>query len=154
MSIRPPPLEKIATSIITNPARGQILKAVSSIIQEAFSELESCWDRQENIHELSFTTIVSRDLDKYKSQTCQTVILAKEQGAAKGDVVFWYIADTSKTPNGESYSGNATQIHIYGYKKWLWNKIKVLLTNTYYFSDDDLRMLERNLLYSSVSIPI
>ena len=31
-------------------------------------------------------------------------------------------------------------------------KIKLLLINTYYFSVDDLRILEQNLLYSSVSI--
>ena len=101
-------IEKIATSIITNPDREQILKAVSSIMQEAFSELESCWYKQVNIQDLCFTSRVSQDLDKYKSKTCQTVILAKEQHATSGDIIFWYIADPSKTPNGKSYSGNAS----------------------------------------------
>ncbi|HEY1247444.1 MAG TPA: hypothetical protein VGE97_00510, partial [Nitrososphaera sp.] len=68
-----------------------------------------------------------------------TVILAKEQQATSGNIVFWYIADPYKTPNGKSYSGDITCIDITGYKKWLWNKIRLLLLNTYYFSDDDLR---------------
>ena len=68
-------IEKIAKSIITNSVRDQILKAVSSIMQEAFSELELCWDKQVNIHDLRLTSRVSQDLDKYKSQTCQTVNL-------------------------------------------------------------------------------
>ena len=147
-------IEKIAISTITNPAREQILKAVSSILQEAFSELDICWNKQENIHNLRFTSRVSQDLDEYKSQTCQTVILAKEQGAAKDDVVFWYIADPSRTPNDKKYSSYATCIDLMGYKKWLWGKIKILLSNTYYFSVDDLRILEQNLLCSSVSISI
>jgi hypothetical protein len=147
-------IEKIATYIITNPGHEQILKAVSSIVPEAFSELESCWNKQENIHDLRFTSRVSQDLDKYKSQICQTVILAQEQGAAKGDIVSWYIADPLKTANGKNYSSDATYIHVDGYKKWLWNKIKRLLLNTFSFSDDDLRILERNLVYPSVSISI
>ena len=89
-------IEKIATSIITNPDRDQILKAVSSIMQKAFSELESCWHKQINIQDLCFTSRVSQDLDKYKSKTCQTVILAKEQQATNGDIIFWYIADPFK----------------------------------------------------------
>ena len=59
-----------------------------------------------------------------------------------------YIADPSKTSDGKSYSSNAVNIHVDGYEKWLWNKIKLLLTNTYYYSDDDLRTLARNLLDS------
>ena len=38
-------------------------------------------EKQVNIHDLRFTSRVSQDLDKYKSKTCQTVILAKEQHA-------------------------------------------------------------------------
>ena len=129
-------IEKIATNIIKNPSRDQILKVVSSIMQEAFSELESCWDKQINIQDLRFTSRVSQDLDKYKSKTCQTVILAKEQQAASGNVVFWYMADPSKTSNGKSYSSDATYIDITAYKKWLWNKIRLLLNNTCYFTDD------------------
>jgi DNA polymerase I len=143
-------IEKIATSVITNPVRDHILKAVSSMMQKAFSELESCWDKQINIHDLRFTSRVSQDLDKYKSKTCQTVILVKEQHATKGDIVFWYIADPLKTSNGKSYSSNVKYIHIYGYRKWLWNKIKLLLLNTFYFSYDDLRTMERTLLCSSL----
>ena len=71
------------------------------------------------------------------------MILAKEQQAASGNVVFWYISDPSKTLNGKSYSCDAACIDIIGYKKWLWSKIKLLLTNTYYFSDDDLKELEQ-----------
>ena len=142
-------IEKIATNIITNPGREQILKSISSITQEAFSELENCYYKQINIQDLSFSSRVNQDLGKYKSQSCQTVILAKEQQAIKWDVVFWFIVDASKTPNGKNYSRNATCIHINGYKKYLWNKIKTLLTNTYYFSDDDLRTLEHKLLHSS-----
>lgn len=138
-------IEKIATSIVTNPASEQILKTVSSIIQEAFFQLESCWCRQIKIQDLRFTSRVSQDLDKYKSKTCQTVILAKEQQAANGDIIFWYISDPSNTPNGKSYSGDATCIDIIGYKKWLWNKIKILLANTYYFSDIELGMLEKTI---------
>jgi DNA polymerase elongation subunit (family B) len=146
-------IEKVATSIITNPVREQILKAVSSIMQEAFSELESYWYKQEN-QDLRFTSRVSQDLDKYKSKTCQTVILAKEQDAISGNIISWYIADPSKTTNGKSYSGDATCVDITGYKKWLWNKIKLLLIATYYFSDDDFRKLEQNLSYTSASISI
>ena len=121
-------------------------------MQEGFSELELCWDKQVNIHDLRLTSRVSQDLDKYKSQTCQTVILAKEQQASKRDIIFWYIANPLKTSDGKSYSSDAICIDIIGYKNWLWNKIKLLLINTYYFSVDDLRILEQNLLYSSVSI--
>jgi|tagenome__1003787_1003787.scaffolds.fasta_scaffold20982569_2 DNA polymerase I len=135
-------IEKIATSIITNPAREQILIAVSSIMQEAFSELESYLFKQEN-QDLRFSSRVSQDLDKYKSKTCQTVILAKEQEAASGNVIFWYIADSTKTPNGKSYSSDATCIDIIGYEKWLWNKIKLLLIGTHCLSEDDLRALEK-----------
>ena len=147
-------IEKIATHIIANPSREQILKGISNITQEAFSELEYCYHKQVNIQDLSFTSRVSQDLDKYKSKTCQTVILAKEQQAKSGDVIFWYIADPMKTPNGKTYSGNATHIHIDGYKKWLWNKIKILLANTYYFSDDELQTLARKLLPSYISISL
>jgi len=136
-------IEKIAISIITNPAREQILKMVSSIMQEAFLELESYLFKQENLQDLRFSSRVSQDLDKYKSKTCQTVILAKEQEAASGNVIFWYIADYTKMPNGKSYSGDATCIDIIGYKKWLWNKIKLLLIGTHCFSEDDLRALEK-----------
>ena len=45
------------------------------------------------------------------------MVLAKEQHATSGDVIFWYIADPSKTPNSKSYSGNAIQIHIRTYPK-------------------------------------
>ena len=145
-------IEKIANSIITNPDRQQILKSVSSVMQEAFSELESCWYKKVNIQDFRFTSRVSQDLDKYQSKTCQTVILAKEQHASKGDIIFWYIADPSKISNGKSYSSNATHIHVDGYKKWLWDKIKILLVNTRYFSDNDLSILEQNLLDSSVPV--
>ena len=145
-------IEKIAASMITNPGRNQIEKAVSSIMQEAFSELESYFDKEENIQDLRFTSRVSRDLDKYKSKTCQTVILVKEQNASKGDIIFWHIADPLRTPDGKNYSSNITYIDIDGYKKWLWNKIKLLLRNLYYFSDNNLGILEQKLLYSSVSI--
>ena len=82
------------------------------------------------------------------------MILAKEQRATNEDIIFWYMADPSRTSNGKSYSSNAAYIDILEYKKWLWNKIKLLLVNTYYFSDDDLRTFKQNLLYSSVSISI
>jgi DNA polymerase elongation subunit (family B) len=147
-------VEKIAISIITNPSREQILRNVSSIIQEAFSELESCWYKQVNIQELCFTSRVSQDLDKYKSKTCQTVILAKEQQATRGDIIFWYMADPKKTPSGKTYSGNATYIHIDGYRKWLWNKVQILLANTYYFLDGELQTLARKLLPSYISISV
>ena len=77
------------------------------------------------------------------------MILAKEQQAVKGDIIFWYITEPSKTSDGKRYSSDATCIDIIGYKSWLWNKIKLLLVKTYYFSDDDLRLLDQNLLYSS-----
>jgi hypothetical protein len=44
-----------------------------------------------------------------------------------------------------------TCIHINGYKKYLWNKIKTVFTNAYYFSDDDLRTLEQK--YYTLSFP-
>ena len=97
-------IEKTATRIITNPCRDQILKDIFSIMQEAFSELESCWCKQVNIQELCFTSRVSQDLDKYKSKTCQTVILAKEQQCYNRGYYFWYIADPSMTANGKGYS--------------------------------------------------
>ena len=145
-------IEKIATFIITNPSREQILEGVYNITHKAFLELESYWDNQINIQNLRFTSRVTQDLDKYKSKTCQSVILAKEQHATRGDIVFWYIADPMKTLTGKSYSSNALFIDVIGYKKWLWNKIKILLTNTCYFLNDDLRILEENLLVSSIHI--
>jgi hypothetical protein len=78
--------------------------------------------------------------------------LAKEQQATCGDIIFWYLADPSKTFNGRNYSSNVKYIHINGYKKWLWNKIKVLLANTFYFSHDELGILEGQLLRSSSSV--
>jgi hypothetical protein len=121
-------------------------------MQEAFSELESGWYKQVNIQDLRFTSRVSQDLGQYKSKTCQTVILAKEQQATSGDIVFWYIADPSKIPNSKCYSGKVSYIDIFGYKKWLWNKIKILLANTFYFSHDELGILEGQLLHSSSSV--
>ena len=147
-------IEKIAVHIITNPCREQILKGVSNMMQEAFSELERCLYRQVNIKDLCFTSRVSQDLDKYKSKTCQTVVLAKEQHARSGDIIFWYMADPSRTLNGKSYSDDVADIHIDGYKKWLWNKIELLLLNTNYFSEDDLKTVEQNLLHSPTSISI
>jgi hypothetical protein len=94
---------------------------------------ESCWNKQVNIHDLRFTSKINRDLDKYKSKTCQTVILAKEQRVTSGDIIFWYIADPSTTNNAKSYSSNAADAYINGYKKWLWNKIELLLLNTITF---------------------
>ena len=82
------------------------------------------------------------------------MILAKEQRATYEDVIFWYMANPSWTSNGKSYSSNRAYIDIWEYKKWLWNKIKLLLASTYYFSEDDLRTFDRNLLHSSVSISI
>lgn len=81
-------IEQIATFIIINPTRKQILRGVSSIIQEAFSELEFCLDKQINIQDLRFTSRVSQDLDKYKSKTCQSVILTKEQRLLVGVSYF------------------------------------------------------------------
>jgi hypothetical protein len=76
------------------------------------------------------------------------VVLAKEQQAATGDIIFWYLADPSKTSNGKSYSSDAADIYISGYRKWLWNKVRLLLLNTNYFSDDELTIIEEKLLYS------
>ena len=45
----------------------------------------------------------------------------------EGDVVFCFIADVSKIPNGKNYLGNAACIQINRYKKYLWNKIKTAL---------------------------
>jgi hypothetical protein len=74
-----------------NPGRDEILKDISSIAHEEFSELEYCYYKQIDIPDLSFTLSVSQDLDKYKSQSRQTVILPKEQQATNGDVVFSFI---------------------------------------------------------------
>ena len=71
---------------IKNPDREQILKGIASITHEAFSELESGYYKQVNIQDLSFTFSVSHDLDNYKSQSFQTVILSNEQQATNGDV--------------------------------------------------------------------
>ena len=45
-----------------------------------------------------------------------------------------------------------TNIDLTGYKKWLWNKIKILIANTYYYTDYNLKSLDRNLLYPSLSV--
>jgi hypothetical protein len=126
-------IEKTATQIIMNPSRQQILKGISNITPEAFLELEHSWREQVRLYDLCFTSKVSQDLDKYKSKTCQTVILAIEQQSTKGDVIIWYIADPSKTYNAKGYSSNTTDIYINDYKKLLWIKIKLLLLNTFYF---------------------
>ena len=103
---------------------------------------------------LRFTSKVSLDLDNYKTKTCQSVILAKEQFATKGDIIHWYLADALKTTNGKAYSSIIAEINIKEYKKWLWNKTRALLANTFYFSDHELKMLEEHLLYSSMTTSI
>ena len=58
---------------IKNLGRVQSLEAISSITQEAFSELEYCYYKHVNTQKLSFTFSVSQDLTKNKSQSCQIV---------------------------------------------------------------------------------
>lgn len=91
-------------------------------------------------------------MQSYKTKTCQTVILAKEQFATKGDIIHWYLADALKTTNGKAYSSIIAEINIKEYKKWLWNKTRALLANTFYFSDRELGILEGQLLHSSSSV--